>query len=264
MDQHVTSSLGAPDHHPIIGRPHAGGADAAGPSVPVGRPLHPAVFVDRPNRFVIRVRLGRSDLVRAHLPDPGRLRELLLPGVTVWVRAAAGTARKTRWSAVLVQTPDGRGLVSLDTHLPNRLVARAISERFIDELAEWQLVRREVKVGASRFDFLLSNARGSRFLLEVKSVTLVEDGIARFPDAVTVRGTRHLRELAERRIEGWETGVLFVLQRGDAHRIEAARSIDPDFADALVQARDAGVRILGRRCDVTREAVGLRGAISVG
>lgn len=219
-------------------------------------------------------RAAGPGVVDVHMADPGRLRELLIPGKRVWIRYAASPRRKTDWSAVLVEAPDGEGLVSVDTTMPNRLIHRALEAGALDELAGWELERAEVPLGASRIDFLLSRrARperpgaaphgGRRLALEVKSVTLVEDGVALFPDAVTARGARHVRELAEvaGRVDGdgwrWEAAILFVLQRDDAHRIEAARSIDPDFADALAEAKAAGVRVLGRRCRVTKNRLEL-------
>jgi len=235
-------------------------------TAPLPAPLHPARFAARPNRFLVLVRLDESDLlVEAHLPDPGRLRELLIPGARMMVQAALpGVSRRTAWTAVLVEVPgvpphQVPAWVSLDTTLPNRLIGAALQAGVLPEFGGWTLARREVAVGRSRLDFLLTDGGGRSLYLEVKSVTLVEDdGVARFPDAVTARGARHvdkLRSLVEE--GGAEAAVLFVLQREDAHRIEAARSIDPAFAAALERARDAGVRILGRRCTVGLEGVTL-------
>lgn len=252
--------------------------------VPFQGPLTQARFVERPNRFLLRCRLpdesgaartpgaartaSAGEVVDVHLSDPGRLNELLIPGKRVWIRWAASPTRKTDWSAVLVESPDGRGLVSVDTTMPNKLIRRALEAGALDELDGWTLERAEFPMGSSRIDFLLAgddgDAPGGRKLaLEVKSVTLVEDGVALFPDAVTARGARHVRELAEvaGRIDDdgvrWSAAILFVLQRPDAHRIEAARSIDPDFADALAEAKAAGVRVLGRRCRVTEDRLEL-------
>lgn len=246
-------------------------------TTPLHGPLLPSTFLARPNRFLVRCRLGEEggpdddpgDVVEAHLPDPGRLEELLVPGRRVWLRPAAAPHRKTRWTAVLVQTPDGEGRISVDTTLPNRLVGRALEAGALEELSGWELDGREVTVGGSRFDFVLRPAGaeeetddGRRLVLEVKSVTLVEDGVGLFPDAVTARGARHVRELAE--LAGRpdrEAAVLFVLQRPDARRVHAARSIDPDFARALSEAKEAGVRVLARRCRVEPERVVLGEAI---
>ncbi|NIP82139.1 MAG: DNA/RNA nuclease SfsA [Gemmatimonadetes bacterium] len=216
-----------------------------------------------------RDRDGDATIVDVHMADPGRLKELLLPDRRVWIRWAASPTRKTDWSAVLVEAPDGRGLVSIDTTLPNRLIRRALESRALEELEGWELERAEFPLGRSRIDFLLARD-GRRLALEVKSVTLVEDGVALFPDAVTARGARHVRELAEVAgsvdAEGrrWEAAILFVLQRPDARRIEAARSIDPDFADALAEAKAAGVRVLGRRCRVTPSRLELGGPVPAG
>lgn len=242
------------------------------PSVDLPAGLVEARFVERPNRFVVRCRLRQGgDLEDVHLADPGRLKELLLPDARVWLRPADRPGRRTRWSAVLVETPEGDGLVSVDTTLPNRLVDRALRAGALDELAGWRLERREWSHGASRFDFLLSPEPDAgrdpeaRLVLEVKSVTLLEGDVARFPDAVTARGARHVTELAELAGRpGWEAAVLFVCQRPGARRIEAARSIDPVFADALGHAARAGVRLLGRRCGVTRERVSLGDPVPTG
>ncbi len=239
-------------------------------SVAIPGPLVRARFVARPNRFVLRVTLDddkggpAGEPVEAHMADPGRLEELLLPGAHLLLRPARKAARRTRWSAVLVEAPQG-GWVSLDTTLPNRLVARALEAGALDELAGWQLVRREWTHGRSRFDFLLAHETGDRMALEVKSVTLVEDGVARFPDAVTARGARHVSELTDLAGRpGWQATVLFVLQRDDARRIHAAPDIDPVFAQALEDARAAGVRILGRRCRVAPAGVTLGAPVPAG
>jgi sugar fermentation stimulation protein A len=226
-------------------------------SHPIPGPLSAARFVRRHNRFLLQVRLEVTGILAdAHMADPGRLKELLLPGKRLWLKPAANPDRKTRWTAVLVESPSGEELVSLDTTLPNRLVGKALQAGALEEFRGWMLERTEVTLGRSRLDFLLSQGERRKMALEVKSVTLVEDGIALFPDAVTTRGARHVRELAE--IAGepdWEAAMLFVLQRSDGRMIKAARGIDPDFADALEEAKAAGVRVLGRRCTVHRDRV---------
>lgn len=215
-------------------------------------PLIAARFRDRPNRFLTVVEL-EGQAVEAHLPDPGRLRELLTPGCRVWVRPARGPGRKTRFTLALVESESGE-LVSVVTTLPNELVAEALRDSRIAELRDWSVARREYPWGHSRFDFLLARGGGRRMLVEVKSVTLVEQRRALFPDAVTARGTRHVRELAKAcSAEGLDAAVVFVVQRRDADEVTSARSIDPAFADALLEARDAGVRLLGYRCVVTLE-----------
>jgi sugar fermentation stimulation protein A len=217
---------------------------------------------------VVRARLRNGLEAVAHLADPGRLEELLVPGRRLWLRHTPAPHRSTEWSAALVESPDSSGLVSVDTRLPNRLIGRALEEDAIDELRAWRLERGEHTVGHSRFDFLLRRRRGGRgprrMLLEAKSVTLVEGRVGLFPDAVTARGARHVRELTDLQSSGdWATAVLFVLQRPDADRIMPDAAIDPDFTRALADARRAGVRILGRRCTVDLERITLGPSVPV-
>lgn len=225
--------------------------------------LEPARFLRRPNRFVVHASVDGGREVRAHLPNPGRLDAILTPGRRLRLQPADDPDRKTGWSAVLARTPGGDGWVSLVTTLPNRLVGLALAEGEIEELAEWRLERAEATVGDSRLDFLL--ARDDRRLaLEVKSVTLERGGTGLFPDAVTARGTRHVRELtAIAGREGWEAAVLFVAQRDDVDSVTAAPEIDPEFAAALSEARAAGVRTLARLCEVTPRGVALGPALPV-
>lgn len=235
-------------------------------------PLVETCFVARPNRFLLHCRpsppddggAARDAVIEAHMADPGRLRELLLPGRRVWLRAVAPSqTRRTRWTAVLVESPDGTGLVSVDTTLPNRLIHAALRDNALPEFGGWSLHGREVTLGTSRIDFVLAREY-ERMAVEVKSVTLVEGDVALFPDAVTARGARHVRELARIAQEpGWRAAVLFVLQRHDARLIRAAASIDPVFAAALEEARGAGVRVLGRRCTVSLDALTLGNPVPV-
>lgn len=192
------------------------------------------------------------------MPDPGRLKELLIPGCHVWLRRAIGHTRKTQWSAVLCQVPDRNELVSLDTTMANRLVAKALTEGALTELAGWALHKAEFSHGNSRWDFLLTNARGQKLFLEVKSVTLVVDRVGLFPDAVTARGAKHVRELAA--IAGGketQAAVLFLAQRGDVDLIRPATAIDPLFAAELVRAAQTGVQIMGRKCLVSTAEIAL-------
>lgn len=193
-------------------------------------------------------------MVEAHLADPGRLRELLLPGVRLYLRSVDHPKRRTKWSVVLVETEESV-LVSLQSTLVNQLTAQALEQWAIPELAGWELIRPEYAHGSSRWDFLLG--RGSeRLLLEVKSCTLVQAGEAMFPDAVTARGTRHIRELTELQAGGELQGaVLFVVQREDAGRFRPADHIDPAFGQALREAQQQGVQILVYACRLDRERI---------
>jgi len=235
------------------------------PFIDWGAPLVGARFVHRPNRFVVHADVPGKGEVVAHLADPGRLTELLVPGRRMGLRRETRSAsRTTEWTALLVESVAGDGWVSVNTTMPNRLVDGALRSGALEEFTGWRYVRREVRFGSSRLDFLMENSAGRKLFIEAKSVTLVEDGAALFPDAVTARGSRHLEELIRAVEEGHEAAVLFVLQRPDAGRIVAARHIDPVFADTLVRAKKAGVRIHGRRCSVGWEGIRLGGQVDAG
>jgi sugar fermentation stimulation protein A len=213
-------------------------------------PLIPAAYVRRDNRFLTYVRLD-GHLVAAHLPNPGRLRELLIPGRRVLLRPApSGRDRRTDYDLLLLEHEGG--WVSLDSRLPNQVVAGMLEARWLSGFEGYESVRREVRLGESVIDFCLEGPRG-RCWVEVKSVTLVEDGVAAFPDAVTLRGQRHVRELARAVEEGERAVVLFLVQREDARRFAPHDATDPDFGAALRSAAALGVEVRAVRCRVTPE-----------
>jgi sugar fermentation stimulation protein A len=210
-------------------------------------PLVPARYLSRPNRYLMVTRqAGR--VVLAACRDPGRLEHLLAPGVALLLRRAPGAKRRTRYDVVLVRS--GRVWTSLVPVLANEIVDAAIRAGTARGLRGARVLAREVTRGRSRFDFLLAH-RGHQVLAEVKSVGLVRDGCALFPDAPTVRGTRHVRELAAHAREGGAALAVFVAQRPDARAVAPHREIDPDFADAVAEARRAGVRFLAYNCRVS-------------
>ena len=231
--------------------------------LPTPGPWRRAIFVHRPNRFVVHARItSGGGEVRAHLPDPGRLTELLVPGRSIWLKAA-DRSRKTRWTAVYV-VPEEGGLVCCDTRRPNLLAAAALKAGAIAALSQWSVLRSEATWGSSRFDFLLGQG-ARRLYLEAKGVSWVAEGVARFPDAVTARGARHLRELAQvAATPGHGAAVLFLMQRsGPVRRIEAAADRDPEFAAALGAARAAGVLVLGYQTRMTLDATELASPVPV-
>jgi len=202
-------------------------------------------FVARDNRFRVTVALAGAQ-VKAHLPNSGRLGELLVPGRRVWLAERPGVGRKTRYDLNLVAA-DGRW-VSVDARLPNDLVAEALRGGELQPLAGYPGQRREVTVGRSRFDFLLEAPGRPPCLVEVKSVTLVVDGLGCFPDAVTARGRRHVEELGRAVASGYRAAVVFVVQRDDAEGLRPHDESDPDFGRALREAARRGVEVLAYRC----------------
>ncbi|WP_048601951.1 DNA/RNA nuclease SfsA [Rubeoparvulum massiliense] len=238
-------------------------------SLPYPQALHAARFLSRPNRFLLLCELLEAadesgTVVEVHLPDPGRLKELLLPGASIWLLPVDKPGRRTQWSAALVATPDGKQMVSLDSTLPNRLVELALQKQEIAELADWSFVSREYTMGDSRWDFLLAHPDGRKLALEVKSVTLAEKGIGLFPDAVTARGTKHVQELSQiAQQDGWEAALLFVIQRSDVNEVRPASHIDPVFAATLAKAKASGVHIFAHRCSIHLDAIHLEGSVPV-
>ncbi len=224
-------------------------------------PLIQGRYLARPNRFTCLVRIpGASVPVRAHLPDPGRLRELLQPGARVWLEPKPGRRRKTGYQLWLVD--HGQELVSLNTRLPNQLVREALVCGALPEFSHCTSWEQERTVGESRLDFLL-HYRSGQCWLEVKSVTLVEAGRALFPDAPTARGRRHLDELMRLRECGAQAVVCFVVQRADAHCVAANQRTDPEFAAVLRKAHACGVELLAYTCTVSPTEIELGKRIPV-
>ena len=221
-----------------------------------------ARFVNRLNRFVALVDRGNGEHLEVHVPSSGRMEELLVPGAEVMVEPfAIDRGQKTVGRLAKVLHADGVW-VSIDSHLPNRLMEKAIRDGRLAEFTGWEDLRPEAVYGHSRLDFSLT-LNGRRGLIEVKSVTLVEDGIALFPDAPTVRGARHVRELAMAAIKGYLAFLVFVIQRDDAYVFSPHKVRDPDFAEAVQEATVAGVTVLAYDCQVSPVDVKLRRLVPI-
>jgi sugar fermentation stimulation protein A len=204
-------------------------------------PLLNAKFVERPNRFITMVEID-GEIHRSHLPDPGRLKELLIPGANLLVRPAPlHSERKTKYSTVMVNH-NGQ-LISLVSALPNQFVKEALVKNDIPIFNGFTLIKPEVTVGKHRFDFLLKDSNGADFYLEVKSVTFVENGVAQFPDAVTERGAKHALALKKLVEEGKRAGILFVCQRNDPTSFRPMWERDPKLGQAVLDANHAGVKV---------------------
>jgi sugar fermentation stimulation protein A len=212
--------------------------------VRISGPLRRGIFRARPNRFRAEVEIDGA-LRAAHVPNSGRLRELLAPGVPCALALRKGEGRVT--GCDLVQVLHAGSWVSTDARLPNALVREALEEGRISAFEGWTKLRNEPAYGAGRFDLAVGGPWGEA-LVEVKSVTLVQDGVARFPDAPTARGARHLRELAGFVAGGGRGVVIFVIQRPDALAFAPHELNDPDFALAVREALAAGVEFLAYTC----------------
>jgi sugar fermentation stimulation protein A len=207
----------------------------------VAEHVEPATFLSRPNKFLVVVRLESGQEVEAHLADPGRLNDLLYPGVVGWVVHVPSPNRKTAYDFIAVQHENI--IVSLDTRVPNRLVRELLESRWLFPGIAFDEIRPEFPHGHSRVDFLGRQSE-SYFLIEVKSAGYVDDDVALFPDAPTKRGTRHVQELVASIQEGYTAMIVFVVQRPDASSVSPNRDIDPAFATALAGAWEAGVRLV--------------------
>lgn len=220
------------------------------------QPLTRGVLVRRYKRFFADVMLDDGREVTAHIANPGAMLGLNGPGIPVWLSPSQSETRKLAWTWEMAE--ENGGLVGVNTHHPNRLVAEALEARAIPQFAAYDSVRREVRYGeASRIDFLLERP-GERLWLEVKNCHFSRTpGLAEFPDCVAARSAKHLRELAHMVEAGDKAALLFVVQREDCERFSACRDIDPAFAAALDSAADAGVEVLVHACTMRRGSITL-------
>ena len=201
----------------------------------------PAVFLDRPNRFIAHVSLdGRTETV--HVKNTGRCRELLLPGSEVFLSVSDNPARKTKYDLIAVRKSTGV-LFNIDSQAPNKVVGEWLSRQAFDRVVP------EYRYGASRLDFYMRRG-AEEYLMEVKGCTLELEGTGYFPDAPTERGTKHLRELTEAVKKGYRAVIAFVIQMDGITEVLPHRTTDPAFGEALDRAAEAGVRILCLPCHV--------------
>jgi len=200
-------------------------------------------FIERPNRFTVQFKCDNK-IELAHLRDPGRLKELLTSDAELLLRPAQNTAnRKTKFD-VLAVLYQGRWVL-INSGFHSDIAAALIENSTVDILKEYFIEKREYTYGNSRLDFLLENSRSEgKLLLEVKGCTLVEDGLAKFPDAPTLRGKKHVEELIKAKEEGFNSAVLFLILRDDAKEFSPNWVMDPDFSKVLKKAYLTGVMLI--------------------
>ena len=222
-------------------------------------PLIPGTLIARYKRFLADVKLDSGEEVTAHCANPGSMLGLAEPDSRVFLSRSDNPARKLSLSWELVEVDLGAGptLVGINTAHPNALVAAAIGEGGIAPLAGYGGLRREVRYGAnSRVDILLEDDGRPPCYVEIKNVHLMrQPGLAEFPDSVTARGAKHLRELAGMVEAGCRAVMVYLIQRGDAERFALARDIDPAYGKAFDAARAAGVEAFAFGCDVSLEGI---------
>jgi sugar fermentation stimulation protein A len=222
-------------------------------------------LVRRYKRFLADVELASGDIVTAHCANPGSMLGLNAPGARVWLSRSANPKRKLAYSWELIEVDLGRGpaLVGINTGSPNGAVAAAIEARLIPALTGYAKMRREVRYGEnSRIDILLEDQVRPPCYVEIKNVHLMRQaGLAEFPDSVTARGAKHLKELAAMAALGARAVMVYFVQRGDAEAFALARDIDPGYAVAFQDARAAGVEAIAIASEVTLEGLKLPLAI---
>jgi sugar fermentation stimulation protein A len=218
------------------------------------RHIEKAVFISRPNRFIADVMIG-GKRERVHVKNTGRCRELLREGADVYLERSDNPERKTKYDLVAVEKlRDGRPplLVNMDSQIPNSAAEEWLKSGKL--FSEQAVIRRECTYGASRFDFKIEDD-GKTSFLEVKGVTLENDGIASFPDAPTERGVKHIHELIRAAGEGYGAYLLFVIQMKEIKEFRPNDEMHREFGDALREARKAGVNILAYDCIVKPDSI---------
>lgn len=207
-----------------------------------------AVFLSRPNRFIAHVRTESGEET-VHVKNTGRCRELLVPGARVVLEKSQNPNRKTRYSLVAVYK--GHKLINMDSQAPNQVVYEAVSSGKIGELSDIVSVRREVTYGQSRFDLGITISNEQLGYIEVKGVTLEQDGVVLFPDAPTERGAKHVTELVRAAENGYKAVLFFLIQMNQVQFFRPNDAMDEKFAQSVRKALEAGVRVLAYDTVVT-------------
>lgn len=221
-----------------------------------------AIFLERPNRFVAYCMVN-GETHKVHVKNTGRCKELLVSGAVVYLEESHNPNRKTKYSLVAVEK--GNLLINMDSQAPNQVVEEALYSGKIKlpNISEpFTLIKREKTYGQSRFDFYLETAK-EKIFIEVKGVTLEEEGIVRFPDAPTERGVKHVEELITAAKEGYRCYVIFVVQMVTARYFTPHEVRHPEFAKALIKAEQNGVGILAYTCLVAPDALAIEKPLEV-
>ena len=216
----------------------------------------PGIFKARPNRFIAHVEID-GQLETVHVKNTGRCKELLQPGVGVWCQKCDNLNRKTQYDLICVQK--GERLINMDSQAPNAAVGEWLRNGGFGQVSN---IRAEVTYGNSRFDYTFEK-EGKRYYLEVKGVTLENQGVCAFPDAPTMRGAKHVRELVTAVREGNCACVLFVIQMEQVQYLHPNDIRDPEFGTALREAAAAGVEVMAMDCCVTESSMTIRNPVAV-
>ena len=221
-------------------------------------------FIERPNRFIAKVVIdGKEETV--HVKNTGRCRELLVPGAEVYMEDFEGRMGKRKLRYSLIAVKKGSLLINMDSQAPNYVVEEALTDGRIKPpgMGKLTCIKREKTFGDSRYDFYLEDEDGRKGWMEVKGVTLEDNGICRFPDAPTQRGKKHINGLAKAVEMGYTCQVVFVIQMNGMKSFEPNDATDQDFGDALREASSCGVSVLAYDCTVEPDSLQINSQIKV-
>ena len=216
-----------------------------------------AQFLSRPNRFIARVMLDTEE-VTVHVKNTGRCKELLMPGAAVYLSESDNPNRKTRYDLIAVEK--GNLLINMDSQAPNKVFEEWVETgAFLPNLTK---IKPEYTHGDSRFDFYLEQG-DKKHLVEVKGVTLEENGVVRFPDAPTERGVKHIHGLMAAREEGFECWLCFVIQMSPVSYLEPNDVTHPAFGEALRTAAASGVHVIAVDCGVCPDSLEIKSQVPI-
>jgi sugar fermentation stimulation protein A len=207
--------------------------------------LKAAILIERVNRFLGVIDLEGEEKL-CFIPNPGRMKELMIPGTTVYVLEKTGIPRKTDYDMILLEK--NKKLISIDSRFPNKLFAEEITKQTLEPFRDYFISKKEPTFMDSRLDFLLTK-ENKQALIECKSCNLVENGTALFPDAPTKRGARHMSTLIEG-LKFGRSGVVFIIQRSDAKIFKPYHERDPEFTETLEEAAKKGVEVYAYNCKI--------------
>lgn len=223
--------------------------------------LQEAIFVKRENRFRAEVELN-GQRIKVHVPNSGRMRELLTPGASVWIQPAKDESKKRKTAYTLVLARQQERYICLHAHFANELIAFWLQHDILPEFAGATKIEREKPYGTSRMDFRLYREQRCCYV-EVKSVNLLDGDTARFPDAPTSRGSKHLRELIACKADGMDAAVVFLVMGNDAKQFAPNWKMDATFAKTLMLAQSKGVEVYVYTCEVSLQGVRYTGRIPI-
>ena len=218
-------------------------------------PLISGVFIKRYKRFFVDIKIGNKTVV-AHCPNTGSMMGLLKEGNQVWLSKSDNPMRKLKYTLQIIEGENSK--IGVNTHLTNKIVLYALNNKKIERFKNIKYIKQEVNFGKNtRFDFMVSDEKKKSFI-EVKNVTLSrKKSVAEFPDAVTSRGLKHIKELIKAKKKGFDIYLLFLIQRVDCNNFNLAKDIDPDYCELLIKAVKKNLNVLCYDCKFSSKGIKL-------